>query len=813
LILLGQIGRDLRHALRSIRRAPFLSAVVVASIGLGIGVNTTVFSWLQAVVFEPIAGVTDASALRLVEPRTETGGYPGTSWLEYRDLTARLPAFDTLAAFRMAPLDVGIADWSDRSYGVLVSGNYFSALGLQPSLGRFIRPADAARPGAEPVVVISDRFWRTRLAAAPSVVGQTLRVNDRPLTIVGIAPRGFQGTVVGLAFDLWLPATAAPIVFDRTTELDARGDREYTAFGVLRAGATDVAARTDLAAAMRQLAHDYPATNQTVTAELLPFWQAPRGPQRFMAGALGVLQAVMILVLLAVCGNTANLVLARATSRRQEIGVRLALGAGRWRIVSLLLTESLTLAAAGTGLGLGLAVWGTEALRAVPMPTAFPIRFETHLDLMSALFAAALGVASALTFGLAPALQLARIDPRASIASGQAAGRASGRLMQIFTAVEIGLALVVLALAGVFLQRFAQARTTDPGFTRDGVLLTAYDLRERNRNADAAASARFPRLLLDRLRAVPSIESAAVASSVPLDIHGLPTRAFELEGHSRPDGAQDQALTNTVTPGYFRTMGLALRQGTDFADLGDSTAPAQAIVNETFVRRFAPAMTILGRRLESAGRSYTIVGVVQDSIYEAFDEPPTPFIYLSYRDRAVPAGEVHLRARSGQATLVAGDLRRVVAGLDASMTLYNTRTLTENVDQNLVFQRIPARLFGLVGPLLLALAAIGISAVVAYGIAERQREIGVRLALGATSAVVTRGLVLDTMQVVAFGAAAGWAVAYVLDRDVLRSGHFDVLRFVVVPALLLGTAALAAWLPARRATRAIPLTALRGSER
>jgi predicted permease len=801
--------RDLREATRSIRRAPFVSAVIVVSIGLGIGVNATVFSWLQAVVIQPIPGVSDASALRLVEPRTERGGYPGTSWLEYRDLQARLEPFQDLVAFRMTPLDVGIADASDRAYALLVSGNYFTALGLRPAIGRFIRAEDVVRPGAEPIVVLSERFWRAHLAGSPSVVGQILRVNDRPVTIVGVAPAGFQGTVVALSFDLWLPATMAPALFDRTRELDSRDERAYTTFGLLRPGATAIQAQSSVAEAMRQLAHEYPATNQTITGDVLPFWRSPRGPQRFMAGALGVLQAVMILVLVAVCGNTANLVLARATARRQEIGLRLAIGAGRWRVVSLLVSESVVLASLGTAFGVALAWWGTEALRAVPMPTAFPIRFETRIDVTTCLFAAALGLASALVFGVAPAWRLARIDPQTSIRSAGVALGGHRRLTQIFMAVEVGLALVVLVLAAVFLERFARAQTTNPGFRREGVLLSAYDLRERNRGVDEAASARFARDLIDRLRAVPSVESAAIASAVPLDIHGLPTRAFLLEGRRRPDGAQDQALTNTVTPGYFRTMGIPIQHGADFAELGDASAPLQAIVNEAFVRTFAPGLTLLGRRLDSAGREYTVVGVVKDSIYEAFDEPPTPFIYLSYRDRPVPFGEVHVRTRGDSATLVAADVRRLVNGIDPSMTVYNVRTLADNVEQNLVFERIPARMFGLVGPLLLLVAAIGISAVVAHGVSERRREIGVRLALGATARVVTFGLVVETMQVVGFGAAAGWAVAYVLDRDVLRSASFDAMRFVVVPVLLLVVAAVACWVPARRAARTNPVTALR----
>lgn len=809
---LAQFGRDLVHAPRTLRRTPFVATVVAVSMAVGIGVNTTVFSWLQAVVLQPIAGVRDAGAVRLVEPLTERGDYPGTSWVEYRDLAASLASFDRLAAFRMAPLDVGLAGGSDRTYGLLVSGNYFSTLGLHAAAGRLLRADDAARPGAEPVVVVSTRFWQTRLAGLPAVVGSTLRVNDRPLTVVGVAPEGFNGTIVGLAFDLWIPATAATIVFDRSAELDARGDREYTAFGLLRPGVTDAQASAELDAAMRRLAHDYPATNATIAGEILPFWRSPNGPQRFMAGALGVLQSVMMLVLLAACGTTANLMLARTATRRREIGVRLAIGAARWRIASLLLAEGAVLALVGTAAGAALSVWGTGALRAMPMPTAFPIRFDTAIDRTSLLFAAALGLAATLIFGLIPALHFARTDPQASIKDadpGAGFSRRRGRLMQALMALQVGLALIVLVVAGLFVERYVLARTTDPGFAQDRVLLSAFDLRERNRAVDAASSARFVSALLDRLRSAPSVTAAAVASSVPLDIHGLPSRAFRLEGHSRPDGGEDLALTNIVTPGYFATMGIALREGTDFAAMTDAAAPPQAIVNETFARMFGQGLTICGRRIDSAGRTYTIVGVVADSIYQAFDEPPTPFIYVSFRDRPVPAGEIHLRMAGGATGPVTADLRRAAAATDASVTLYNVRTLADHVDQNLVFQRIPARLFAVAGPLLIGLAAIGIAAVVAYGVAEQRRDIAVRLAIGATASRVTGELVAQTMAVVTFGAAAGWVIAFVIERDVMQAPRIDPIRFGLVPAVLLAIAAAAAWIPARRAGRDQPAITLR----
>jgi hypothetical protein len=279
----------------------------------------------------------------------------------------------------------------------------------------------------------------------------------------------------------------------------------------------------------------------------------------------------------------------------------------------------------------------------------------------------------------------------------------------------------------------------------------------------------------------------------------------------RDDGDQEQALTNTVTPGYFQTMRIPLREGQDFADLGDPAAPPQAVVNEEFVREFTTDVPVLGRRIDSAGRTYSIVGVVANSAYQAFDEPPTPFIYLSYRDRPSPQGEIHLRPRAGGATEALKDLRRIVRGINVTLPLYNVRTLGDHVEQNLVFQRIPARIFAVIGPLLVVLAAIGISAVVAHSVADRRQEIGVRLALGATPRRVAGGIVVEMMWVIGAGAAVGWAIAFLIDRSLIESTSFDLTRFVAVPALLLGVGVVACWVPAIRATRRGPMHALRSS--
>jgi putative ABC transport system permease protein len=408
-------------------------------------------------------------------------------------------------------------------------------------------------------------------------------------------------------------------------------------------------------------------------------------------------------------------------------------------------------------------------------------------------------------FGIVPALQLAGLDPQAALHSGaRTAGRS--RLRNVLMAAEVGLALVVLLAAALFLRSFTETKEVDPGFKREGVLLAAYDFA--GRNVDGPFARDFARRLLDRLRALPDVEAAAIAGSVPLDIHGLPMRAFALEGRSRSDAAPDTALTNTVTPGYFAAMGIPLRSGHDFAELADTATPAQAVVNEAFVRRFLDGAEPIGRRLESRSTPYVIAGVVRNSLSESFSESPMPVIYLSYRDRPSARGEIHVRTRAGAETLLGPQIERVVRELDPELPVYDIRTLTDHVEKNLFLRRIPARIFVVLGPVLLGLAAIGIYAVVAYTVSQRTKEIGLRLALGATANGLVRRILAETLRIVAVGAMIGWALFVFVDLHLIR-GPLYLSVFVGVPVLLMLVAAVACWLPARRAAGVDPMVALR----
>ncbi len=806
LLFVENLLGDLRNAGRTIRRMPGLAAVIILSLAIGIGVNTTIFSWIQLILFQPMPAVRGASSFLLVEPHSETDGYPGASWLEYRALQTQVPALRDIVASEMVPFNVGEKGQTERIFGQLISGNYFSALGLKPAIGRFIQPEEAERPGTEPVLVISYDYWQTRFAGAAGIVGQRVRVNDRDLTVIGVAPKQFQGTMIPLKFDLWTPATMTPALLGGARDLEDRTSRGFSLIGMLRPGATREEAQAELTTAMAQFARDYPEASAGMRGSILSFWEAPRGPQRLLISGLAILQGVMLLLLLAVCGNTANLMLARGSTRQREMAVRVALGAGRWRIISLVLSENMLLALLGAGLGAAFAVWGTTALRVAPLIGAFPVQFQTGVDQFTLAFAMLLGAVCGLIFSAAPAGHLARLDPQDGLRSCSNTPP-HNRARKVLMGAEVGLATVVLIAAALFLQSFRSARQTDPRFRADGVLLAAYDLS--GRNPDDASEREFAARLLEGLRALPDVEDAAIATNVPLDLHGIPARSFTVQGRVRTEPGQDRAISNTVTPGYFHVMGIPMVEGTDFAEMRDKAAPAQAIVNEEFVRRYLNGADAIGRRIQTRGASFAIVGVARNSVYDAFGEPAQPAVYLSYRDIPAIQGEIHLRTRNGRETALGWEARAVLRDLDPMLPLYDVRTFSQHIDRNLYLRRIPARMFVVLGPLLLALAAIGIYAVVSYAVSTRTREIGVRLTFGATSRRVVLQIIRENLGAITRGMAIGWIIAFVIAIHAITKGAVSLPVFLGVPAILLGVTTLACWIPAWRASRIDPMAALR----
>ncbi len=775
-----------------------LAAVVVVSLAIGIGVNTSVFSWLQARLLTPLPGVAESAELRLIEPLNDSGQFVGSSWPEYLDLRERLQTMSDLIASRTFPAYIGEPGSVERVFGSLVSDNYFSALRVQAVVGRTFQASDLDVDREDPVVVISTGLWKSRFGSASDIVGRNMRVNSQPMTIVGVVPDEFQGTHFGLNFDLWTPATLAPLLAQGSTELRAREARGYGVLGRLAPGTSDQDAQQEVAAAMQALALAFPDTNANITASVLTLQEAPRGPQRMFATALVTLQGLMLLLWLAVCGNTATLILARTTSRYRDVSIRLALGATPGRIRSLLLTETMLLGVTAAVLGGALAVWGTRVLMVLPM-TGFPIRFQTPMDAGGLTFALALGALSGLIVGAGPAWQLSRLAPQTVFRTAVTAAGRSG-LRNALMAAQVALAVIVLVVAGLFVQSVRDTHVTDPGFTRDGILLATFD--KSGRPSAIAASRDFATRLLEDLARVPGVESAAIATSVPLDIHGLPSRSFVVDGKRRADGDLDRALANTVTPGYFDTLQIPVLAGRDFAPLTDTAASAQVIVNDAFVRRyideFAPLETALGRGIDTRNRTQVIVGVVATSLSDAFGEPPTPAMYFSYRDEAPSMGDIHVRTRPGAEVAMASEVRRVVQAIDRDLPVFNVRTMTQHIDTNLVFRRIPARIFSVLAPLLLLLVAAGIYAVVSYTTHLRTRDIGVRLALGATPQRMVAESVGSHMRVVTAGAVVGWMVVFVGVLALVPSAVSGMSAFIGVPLLMLVVAGIACWIPSRR---------------
>jgi predicted permease len=807
---------DLRFAFRQLAKAPVLSLVIILSLAAGIGANTVVFSWIEAVFLDPLPGVAHGARFLTIQPRDRSGTYLSSSWLDYRDIREQQTTFREIAAVRFRALNLGGADGQDeRLWAELVSDNYFALLGLRPALGRFFTPEESTRPGAGPVAMISYAFWQTRFGGSPAVLGKTVRLNDVVFTIVGVAPEKFKGSIVGLGFDLWLPFTMVREIVPTAKDLTGRGNRPLLLLADLKPGVTPRQAGADLEAIFQRLARTYPDTNAGVSCELTPLWRSPQGAQRMMIGALGTLQVLVSLVLLVVCANTANLLLARATIRQKEIGIRLAIGAGRGRILRQLLTESVVLALLGAAGGVLLSLWGIDALYHVPVPRNLPIKMTAHLDGTGLAFSVLVGAACGLVFGLAPALQLARGDVAAALKAGGRGSGAAGhhRLRDLLVVIEVALALVVLVLAGLFLKSFGNTRTVDPGFQPNGVLLANFDLAAKGYTKDSARA--FVRELLSRLRAEPGVEAAAISNFVPLDLRGMSSDRLEVDGRPRESDRPGRTFYGNVDPGYFQTLGIPLVAGVGFTGLDqDRTAKApEVIINQELARRYWPGLSPLGHKLTLDGESYEVVGVVRDGKYATLSETQSPMAYFSIRDRFSFSNlTLHVRAKGDPVALVP-PVRRVFHELNPALPIRDVRTMVQHIDDNLVMLRVPARLLSVLGPLALLLAAIGIYSVLSYSVAQRTHEIGVRLTLGATPRNVVAMIVGQGLRVVAGGLAAGLVAAFVcslhLSTVLVKVPAGDPLVFLSIPVLLLGVAVLATWLPARRAARVDPIIALR----
>ncbi len=811
---------DLRYGFRMLARSPGFTAVAALSLALGIGANTAIFSIVNAVLLKPLpVREPERLALVFVNDARNPGNLPLSDY-NFRDLREQNQVFDDMAGFTFAQVNRAAGTESEQIAAQVVTANYFSTLGVQPALGRGFRPDEDRQ--AVPVVVISHGFWTRSLGSDPTVVGSTLTLNRTPFTVVGVAPDGFTGVFLGGGPAVWIPTAMHDVVQPGFTFYNQRRGSFLFTVGRLKPAVSVDQARTNMAALFAQLEQAYPADNTGRTAGAMSLLDARLNPTGRGGAQVVQLSAVLMtvvgIVLLIACANIANLLLARATKRRREIAIRLALGANRRRLVRQLLTESLLLSVVGGALGILLAYWAVDAIAAARLPLPLPVGEALSIDGRVMAFTALLAIVTGLLFGIAPALQASRPDvgpvlKNESVPTGAVRGGLLRfmNLRQALVVAQVALSLVALLAAGLFLRSLRGAQQADPGFETDGVVILTFNLGREGYTPERGQL--FYQQIVERVGGLPGVRSAAVAQNPPFT--GGLLRTVLPEGLDST--ARDRILVqvNPVSVGYFRTVGIPLLRGRDFTS-GDATgAPQTVIVNETMAERFWPGEDAIGKRFKFIGENAftTIVGIARNAKYNGIAEQPIPFIYEPLRQAYSPAATLHVRA-DGRAAALVPALRQAVQQLDPTLAVFNIRTLEDQVSLSLGPLRVNVMMLGVFGLLALVLASIGIYGVASYAVTQRTREIGVRMALGAQPSTVLRLVLGNGLLLVSAGLAAGVAAALLLTRlmppALLPSiNPRDPLTFVLTSVLLAIVAVLACYIPARRATRIDPLLALR----
>ncbi len=804
--------QDVRIGVRRLRKDRAFTALVLAVIALGVGSNTALYSLLNATLFRPLPIDRPEELVALFTTDARNPGRLPNSHLNIVDYRDRSSDFAGMTAYTVAPVRLQTAGGSDEATALLVSGDYFSVLGVRPVLGRtFVAEEDRA-PGAHPVAVISYGLWQRRFGGDPAIAGKSLTINRLPFTIVGVAPQGFTGVTLNIA-DVWVPMMmyqAVPTGFDW---YNSRRGLFLGAAARLKPGTDRRQAQANLDVLSRQLQQEHPAENDRRSTALVPLLDARLDPNgnRSVLAAVGLLYTVVAIVLLVGCANVANLLLVRGASRRREIATRLALGARRGRLVRQLLTESLVLALIAGAAGVLLAYWTVHAAAA---NVAMPIDRSYLLDGRVLIFALAVTLAAGLVFGLAPAVHASRPNVMGIIKGDDApAGRAGRRLSmrQALFVAQVALSLVALVGSGLFIRSLQKAETVDPGFETRSILLAGFDLgREGYRET---AGRLFEEQLLARAGGMSGVRSAALAQNPPF-AGGLFRTVF-LEGNaagSSRDGVVVQ--TNIVGPGYFETLGIPLIAGRDVSADDRDGGPAAVVVNETMAKKFWPAEDPLGKHFRFFGdaRPQQVVGIVRDTKYNSLMETPQPFIYRALTQNYTPSVTLHVRAARDPRE-IAGPLRAAVQELDNTLPLASVRTLRMQIDASLRPQRVAAALLALFGLLALALATIGIYGLTSYSVVQRTRELAIRAALGAEPRAIVRLVLVEGLRLAAIGVAIGITIAFLASRALagllFGVSPADPATFVTTSLVLATVAAAGCYLPARRGTKVNPIVALR----
>jgi predicted permease len=775
------------------------------------------FSWIRTVLLNPLPGAAEPERVVALEEVAPSGEPVMSSYLDYRDFRDRLKLIESMSVVEARSFAAGDGPYVRRVWGQLVSGNFFDVLRVQPEMGRFFEGAERDdAQNAHPVVVIAHSFWKNQLNSNPNVLGTTLRINQHELTVIGVAPDGFQGSMPGLSFDVWMPATMyGELTSTGDWMLQDRKTRMFRVVARLAPGANIDQARQELktlAALMAKLDAD---TNEGMSATLLPMRESHFGLQESLQGPLMILMGTSCLVLLIVCANVANLLLARATSRRKEFGVRLALGATRPRLVRQILTETLLMAVAGSALGLLLASWLGGSLRFLVPASVLPDMVHPVLDRGVLLFAAGLAFLVAALAGIAPALHAGSDNVNDTLKEsgrGGSSGGSSTRLRGLLVGSEMALAVVALVGAGLFLKSFYLSKATQTGFDPEHVAVASFNLSAAGFDAKQADA--FCRRLREQLEKQPGITAASYADYVPLSVSAGSWEDLQIEGYVAGQSENMKIYRNLVAPGYFDLMKIPLVEGRDFTLQDDVTRPPVMIVSREFVHRFVPHGAAIGRKVNGWGKWFTIVGVAEDIKVYRVTEKPAPYFYVPIRQVFRPEMGLSFYARSsGPVNDAITALRRESNAVDPTVPVFDCVALTDYIAGSLFAQKIAASLLSVLAGIAFLLAAIGLYGVMAYSVAQRTNEIGIRVTLGAQPAQVLRmvlkqGLVFAATGIV-IGSVIVFAVARLISAALVYVSPADPVVYAIAGIFTVIIALAATLLPARRAMRVDPMVALR----
>jgi len=816
--------RDSRYGFRSLLKAPGFSFFAVLTLALGIGVSTTVFTLVNTLLLHPLP-VPDPSRLVCVYTTDVKGDKPSgnllpSSYLNLKDYQSGNTALSGIGGFS-PPLVLTLSEGAgtERFFGQLVTSNYFATLGLTPAKGRFFLPAETSTPGSMPVAVLSYNAWKIRFDRAPDIIGKTLELNGAPFTVVGVAPQGFLGISAVFGPDVWLPATMAAQVLPPPMQdiLRDRGKPFFQAVARLKPGVSRSQAEANLQTVASSLQREYPDANTGHTLSVQPIDTAlfsSTGGERGAAFASAVLLVIVGLVLLIASSNIANLLMARAAGRQQEIAVRLAIGASRSRLFRQLLTESMLLGVFGGISGLAVGYGGCRFLWSFRPAEVARNLVDPHLDGTVFLFALSLSLVTAFLFGVVPSLKASRTDLTDSLKQEKhraaPAGR-SARFQKVLLTAQVSLSLISLVAASLFLRAVQRAYAIDPGF--DDHHLAVFMMNPEQVGYDGARLDAFHRDVRERVATIPGIEAVSWASNMPF--WSSPSRGVEVEGRQQqPKSEALSTIANTIDLDYFKAMGIPLVQGRSFTGADRDGSVPVAVINEDLARRFWPAGDALGKRLQLVGDSTMrqIVGIVKNSDYTTLGEAPQPCLYLPLLQN--PGGNAILYVRAaGDPTAVLSEVQRAIKEMAPTVEISDTRTGAKLMDQILFSARIVLGLLGIFGLLALTLASVGLYGLLAYSVRGRQREIGVRMALGATRSAVLSLILRQGMTLVAIGVAIGLVLSLLIGRAFSRMlfglSPADPLALIGASAILLLVAFLASYLPALTASRMEPMAALR----